>query len=71
MVLPAVRPRHCQPRREAGPARQTFRAALGRTYQALGRGAEAKAEFAEVRRLKAAVIERDRQRVESDQLMKP
>ena len=32
---------------------------------------EAKAEFAEVRRLKAAVIERDRQRVESDQLMKP
>ena len=46
-------------------------AALGRVYQALGRAAEAKAEFAEVRRLKAAVIERDRQRVESDALMKP
>ena len=44
---------------------------LGRTYQALGRDADAKAEFAEVRRLKAAVIERDRQRVESDELMKP
>jgi protein O-GlcNAc transferase len=53
------------------PNQEAIRLALGRTYQALGRDAEAKAEFAEVRRLKAAVIERDRQRVESDQLMKP
>ena len=54
----------CRTRRRSGMA-------LGRVYQALGRAAEAKAEFAEVRRLKAAVIERDRQRVESDALMKP
>lgn len=53
------------------PNQEAIRLALGRTYQALGRQAEAKIEFAEVRRLKAAVIERDRQRVESDQLMKP
>jgi tetratricopeptide (TPR) repeat protein len=53
------------------PNQEAIRLALGRTYQAVGRDAEAKAEFAEVRRLKAAVIERDRQRVESDQLMKP
>lgn len=53
------------------PNQEAIRLALGRTYQALGRDAEAKTEFAEVRRLKAAVIERDRQRVESDQLMKP
>ena len=53
------------------PDQEAIRLALGRVYQALGRDADAKAEFAEVRRLKAAVIERDRQRVESDQLMKP
>ena len=53
------------------PDQEAIRMALGRVYQALGRAAEAKAEFAEVRRLKAAVIERDRQRVESDALMKP
>jgi cytochrome c-type biogenesis protein CcmH/NrfG len=53
------------------PDQEAIRLALGRTYQALGRETEAKAEFAEVRRLKAAVIERDRQRVESDELMKP
>lgn len=53
------------------PDQEAIRLALGRTYQALGREADAKAEFAEVRRLKAAVIERDRQRVESDALMKP
>jgi tetratricopeptide (TPR) repeat protein len=53
------------------PNQEAIRLVLGRTYQALGRDAEAKAEFAEVRRLKAAVIERDRQRVESDLLMKP
>lgn len=53
------------------PNQEAIRLLLGRTYQALGRQAEAKAEFAEVRRLKAAVIERDRQRVESDELMKP
>jgi Flp pilus assembly protein TadD len=53
------------------PNQEAIRLLLGRTYQALGREDEAKAEFAEVRRLKAAVIERDRQRVESDQLMKP
>jgi tetratricopeptide (TPR) repeat protein len=52
------------------PDQEAIRMALGRTYQALGREAEAKQEFAEVRRLKAAVIERDRQRVESDLLMK-
>lgn len=53
------------------PGQEAIRLALGRTYQSLGREAEAKAEFAEVRRLKAAVIERDRQRVESDALMQP
>jgi tetratricopeptide (TPR) repeat protein len=53
------------------PNQEAIRLLLGRTYQALGRSDEAKLEFAEVRRLKAAVIERDRQRVESDQLMKP
>ncbi len=53
------------------PDQEAIRLALGRAYQALGRTADAKAEFAEVRRLKAAVIERDRQRVESDELMKP
>jgi tetratricopeptide (TPR) repeat protein len=53
------------------PDQEAIRLLLGRTYQALGRDAESKAEFAEVRRLKAAVIERDRQRVESDALIKP
>jgi tetratricopeptide (TPR) repeat protein len=53
------------------PNQEAIRLSLGQTYRALGREAEAKAEFAEVRRLKAAVIERDRQRVESDELMKP
>jgi tetratricopeptide (TPR) repeat protein len=53
------------------PDQEAIRLLLGRTYQALGRTDDAKREFAEVRRLKAAVIERDRQRVESDQLMKP
>jgi len=53
------------------PDQEAIRLLLGRAYQAVGRDAEARAEFAEVRRLKAAVIERDRQRVESDELMKP
>jgi Flp pilus assembly protein TadD len=53
------------------PNQEAIRLLLGRTYQALGRDADAKAEFTEVRRLKAAVIERDRQRLESDALMKP
>jgi tetratricopeptide (TPR) repeat protein len=57
--------------RQMLPNQEAIRLALGKTYQALGRNAEAKTEFAEVRRLKAAVIERDRQRVESDPLMKP
>ena len=52
------------------PDQEAIRMALGQTYQALGRAADARAEFAEVRRLKAAVVERDRQRVESDALMK-
>jgi tetratricopeptide (TPR) repeat protein len=52
------------------PDQEAIRLLLARTYQATGREAEAKTEFAEVRRLKAAVIERDRQRVESDALMK-
>lgn len=53
------------------PDQEAIRLALGRTYQALGREADAKKEFAEVRRLKALVIEKSRERVESDQLMKP
>jgi tetratricopeptide (TPR) repeat protein len=53
------------------PDQEAIRLLLGRAYQAVGRGAEAKAEFAEVRRLKTAVIERSRERVESDELMKP
>jgi tetratricopeptide (TPR) repeat protein len=52
------------------PDQEAIRLLLGRTYQALGRAKEAAAEFAEVRRLKAAVIERDHLRVESDALMK-
>ena len=52
------------------PDQEAIRLLLARTYQALGRAKEAKAEFAEVRRLKAAVIERDRARVEADELMK-
>jgi tetratricopeptide (TPR) repeat protein len=53
------------------PRQEAVRLMLGRTYQALGREREAKAEFAEVRRLKAAAIENARQRVEVDPLMKP
>jgi hypothetical protein len=53
------------------PDQEAIRMALGRTYQALGRASEAKVEFAEVRRLKAIVVEKSRERVESDQLMKP
>ena len=53
------------------PDQEAIRLLLGRTYQALGRTPEAKAEFAEVRKLKAAAIERDRQRIESDELIKP
>ena len=53
------------------PDQEAIRLLLGRTYQALGRDVDAKTEFAEVRRLKAAVIERDRQRLEADALMKP
>jgi tetratricopeptide (TPR) repeat protein len=53
------------------PDQEAIRLALGRAYQAQGRTSEARVEFDEVRRLKAAVIERDRLRVESDTLMKP
>ncbi|HEY1338139.1 MAG TPA: tetratricopeptide repeat protein [Bryobacteraceae bacterium] len=53
------------------PDQEAIRLLLGRTYQALGRKTEANVEFAEVRKLKAAAIERDRQRVESDELIKP
>lgn len=53
------------------PQQEAVRLMLGRTYQALGRQAEAKAEFAEVRRIKAASIESARKRVEIDPLMKP
>jgi len=52
------------------PEQEAVRMALGRVYQAMGRAAQAKAEFDEVRRLKARVVERDRLRVESDTLMK-
>ena len=52
------------------PDQEAVRLALGRTYQALGRASEARAEFDEVRRLKAKVVDRDRLRVESDSLMK-
>lgn len=56
--------------RQILPNQEAIRFLLGRTYQALGRAADAKAEFDEVRRLKAAVAERDRQRFESDALLK-
>jgi tetratricopeptide (TPR) repeat protein len=62
--------RHLEKARQILPNQEAIRLVLGRTYQAVGRESEAKAEFAEVRRLKAAVIERDRQRLESDALMK-
>lgn len=52
------------------PDQEAIRLMLGRTYRAVGREAEAKVEFAEVRRLKTAVIEKSRLRVESDALMK-
>ncbi len=51
------------------PNHESIRLLLGRTYQALGREADAKTEFAAVRRIKEAVAERDRQRIESDALM--
>lgn len=51
------------------PDQEAIRLLLGRTYQALGRAAEAKREFAEVRRLKQRVVERDRLRLDSDALM--
>jgi tetratricopeptide (TPR) repeat protein len=53
------------------PDQEAIRFMLGRVYQAMGRAADAKVEFAEVRRLKARSIERARERVESDELMKP
>lgn len=51
------------------PDQEAIRLLLGRTYQALGRAADAKREFAEVRRLKQQVVERDRLRLDSDALM--
>lgn len=41
------------------PKQEAIRLLLARTYQALGRKAEADREFAEVRRLKEAVVERN------------
>ena len=52
------------------PDQEAIRLLLGRTYQALGRDAQAKIEFDEVRRLKQKVIERDRLRLDSDSLMR-
>lgn len=52
------------------PDQEAIRLLLARTYQALGRAGEAKVEFAEVRRLKQKVVERDRLRLDSDSLMK-
>jgi tetratricopeptide (TPR) repeat protein len=53
------------------PDMEAIRFLLGRTYQAAGRDAEAKIEFAEVRRLKADVINKAHERLEADDLMKP
>ena len=53
------------------PDQEAIRFLLGRVYQALGRDAEAKLEFDMVRRLKAEAVDKARERVESDALMKP
>ena len=53
------------------PDQEAIRFLLGRVYQAVGREAEAKVEFAEVRRLKAEAVDKARERVESDALLKP
>ena len=53
------------------PNHEAVRFLLGQIYQAAGRNAEAKIEFAAVRRLKAEGINKARERVESDELMKP
>jgi len=53
------------------PENDAIRLALGRTYQALGRPADAQREFAEVRRLKAAAVRKQQQSVEAERLMIP
>jgi tetratricopeptide (TPR) repeat protein len=53
------------------PNQEAIRFLLGRTYQAAGRDAQAKIEFAVVRRLKAEALDKARERVESDELMIP
>jgi tetratricopeptide (TPR) repeat protein len=53
------------------PDHEAIRFLLGRTYQALGRQDAANAEFAEVRRLKRATIERAQKRVESEIPLEP
>jgi protein O-GlcNAc transferase len=53
------------------PNHEAVRFLLGRIYQAAGRDADAKVEFAAVRRLKAEGVDKARQRVEGEELMKP
>ncbi len=53
------------------PNHEAVRFLLGQIYQAAGRDADAKIEFAVVRRLKAEAVDKARQRVEGDELMKP
>jgi predicted Zn-dependent protease len=48
---------------QLAPEQEAIRLMLGRTYQALGRKQEAQAEFAEVRRIKARVVEREQHKV--------
>jgi tetratricopeptide (TPR) repeat protein len=52
------------------PNQESIRFYLGRTYQSLGRAADARREFDEVRRLKSETIENLQERVQSDGLMK-
>jgi tetratricopeptide (TPR) repeat protein len=56
--------------RQILPDHESIRFLLGRIYQAAGREAEAKAEFDAVRRLKAEGLQKARERLEADDLMK-
>lgn len=53
------------------PEHEAVRFLMGRVYQACGRETEAKAEFEVVRRLKAEGLQKARQQLEADDLMKP
>jgi tetratricopeptide (TPR) repeat protein len=52
------------------PNHEAVRFLLGQIYQAAGRTADAKIEFDAVRRLKAEAVDKARERVEGDELMK-